>query len=175
MLNTRSLVGAFAFAVALAGGWFVLAQDKKQPTEQERQVKEAEVPAAALAALKKMAAGAAFTGFAEEIEHGHKYYEGSWKGPDGNVDGLVTETGDVVELEEKIPAEKVPPGVRAAVEKDAGKDAKLAWERKTLYLYEVHYKKDGKGHEVIFTADSRRFNEEGGKEGESEGDDDDDD
>ncbi|MCG3127730.1 MAG: hypothetical protein CHACPFDD_02600 [Phycisphaerae bacterium] len=144
---------------------------------QERKVKQSEVPPAALTALQKLAGGAALTEFAEEIEHGHKYFEGSWKGPDGNVDGLVTETGDVVELEESVPADKVPAGVRAAAEKESGKDAKSAWERKTLYLYEVHFKKDGKGREMIFLADGRRFHEDegNGKEGDKDDDKDDDD
>jgi hypothetical protein len=126
-----------------------------------------------LAALKKLAGGAAFTEFAEEIEHGHKFYEGSWKGPDGNVDALVTEAGDVVEIEESIPAEKAPASVRAAAEKEAGKDVKVRYEKKTLYLYEIHFKKDGKGREMIFTADARRYHEEAAEAGEDEDDKDD--
>lgn len=147
--------------MALLAGVFVVAQDRKAPVEQERSVKETEVPAAALGALKKLAGGAAITEFAEEIEHGHKFYEGSWKGADGNVDALVTEAGDLVEIEEAVPTEKVPGPARAAVEREAGKDAKLAWEKKTLLLYEVHFKKDGKVRELILTPDGRRFHEEG--------------
>src|SRR5262245_37891783 len=78
-------------------------EDKKSDgaQEQEREVKEADVPAAALNALKKQAAGAAITEFSEEIEHGHKFYEGSYKSATGNkVDVLVTEAGDLVEVEE---------------------------------------------------------------------------
>jgi hypothetical protein len=163
-----------AAAALLALTVVALAQNKPQPqpAESERKVKEAEVPMAALEALKKLAGSASITEFAEEIEHGHKFYEGSWKGPDGNVDGLVTESGDVVELEESIPADKAPATVRAEAEKAAGKDAKVAYEKKTFIVYEIHFKKDGKGHEMIFTPDGRRFHEDGGKD---EKDDDDDD
>lgn len=171
MIRKNHLVALIAVGAVLTSGLLVWAQDKKME-ESERKVKEAEVPKAALEALKKQAGGAAFTEFAEEIEHGHKYYEGSWKGPDGNVDCLVTEAGDVVELEESIPADKVPGGVRSAAEKEAGKDAKLSWEKKSLYLYEIHFKKDGKGHEMIFTADGRRFREEGDEKGGKDEDDD---
>ncbi|MFH0983347.1 MAG: hypothetical protein V2A79_17650 [Planctomycetota bacterium] len=157
--------------ILAVGGVLALAQtqpaDKKE--EQERKVKEAEVPPAALAALKKLAGGATLTEFAEEIEHGHKFYEGSWKGPDGNVDGLVTETGDVVEIEESIPPDKVPAAARAAVEKEAGKDATAKYERKTFFVYEAHFKKDGKGREIIFTPDGRRYHEEGEGAGEPKG------
>jgi hypothetical protein len=130
-----------------------------QPSS-ERTVKESEVPGPALAALKKLAAGAAFTEFAEEVEHGHTFYEGSWRGPHGNVDALVTPGGDIVEIEESMPPDGIPAGVRAAAEKEAGKEG-VAFERKTLYLYEIHWKKDGKGHEAIFTTDGRRYHEEG--------------
>ena len=117
MNRNGRVTSVMALVAVLFGGWLVWAQEKKASEEQERTVKENEVPAAALAALKKLAGSATITEFAEEIEHGHKFYEGSWKGPDGNVDALVTESGDVVEIEESIPADKVPAGVRAASEK----------------------------------------------------------
>ncbi len=153
-------------------GVLVLAQVKKEVAASERPVKEAEVPAAAVATLKKLSGGAAITEFAEEIEHGHKFYEGSWKGPDGNVDALVTEIGDLVEIEEAIPAGKVPAPVRGEAEKEAGKDAKLMWEKKTVVMYEVHFKKDGKGREMILTPDCRRFHEEGEEKQDRDEDDD---
>jgi len=90
------------------------------------------VPKAALEALKKFADMATINEFAEEIELGHKFFEGSWTGPSGKVDCLVTEAGDLVEMEEVISADKVPAAARAAAEKEAGKHAKLAWEKKTL-------------------------------------------
>lgn len=182
MMRLVNVAAAFALLGALAGTALVAAQEKKAGQDYEKKVKESDVPPAALAALKKLAEGAAFTEFAEEVEHGHKFYEGSWKGPDGNVDGLVSEAGDIVELEESIAPEKAPTGARTAAEREAGKDAKPRWERKTIYLYEIHFKKDGKGREVIFTADGRRFNEEaamspdhgGDKKGDDKDDDDDD-
>lgn len=170
MIRSKVIVPVVIVAAFLVGNWWAAADEKKQPVEQERAVTEKEVPEVALAALKKLSGGAAFTEFAEEIEHGQKYFEGSWKGPDGNVDALVTEAGDVVEIEEKLPATKIPAGVRAAAEKTAGKDASMSFERKTVYMYEIHYKKDGKTHEAIFTADGRTFHEEGqdGEKGEEE-------
>ena len=162
MMPKRLFAMLAAVSIVLAGGLLVWAQEKKENEEQERKVKEAEVPAAALAGLKKLAGSAAFTEFSEEIEHGHKFYEGSWKGPDGNVDGLVTEAGDMVELEEIIPAEKAPAAVRAEAEKEGGKEAKVTFEKKTLVMYEIHFKKEGKGREMIFTPDGRQFHEEGG-------------
>lgn len=173
MQRSRSYFVACSASVFMLAAMFSFAQNKPAAKDYEKQVKEAEVPKAALDALKKLSGGAAFTEFAEEVEHGHKFYEGSWKGPDGNVDGLVSEAGDIVELEEAIPATKVPEGARAAIEKEAGKDATVHYEKKTIYLYEAHFKKDGKGREVIVTADGREFHEDGGKDGEKDEDEDD--
>ena len=87
----------------------------------------------------------------------------------GNVDGLVTEAGDLVEIEETIAADKVPAVVNADVKKEA-KDAAVTFEKKTMVLYEAHFKKDGKGHEMVLTPDGRPFVEEGAKGGEKEAD-----
>lgn len=168
-MNRRARFGAAATAaLCLAAGLVVLAQKNAQ--EQERSVKESEVPPAALAALQRLAGNATITEFAEEIEHGHKFYEGSWKGPDGNVDGLVTPSGDVVELEEMMPAEKVPSVVRGELQKAAGKDAQVHIERKTFYVYEGHFKKDGKVRELLLTPDGRPYHEEDQQGGEQDED-----
>lgn len=159
-MSRKGLLALWIPVVVLVTGVLIFAQEKKVPAEQERAVKEAEVPPAALAALKKLAAGAAITEFAEEIEHGSKFYEGSWKGPGGNVDGLVTEAGDLVEIEEVVSVDKVPAKARAEVEKEAGKEAKAKWEKKTIVMYEAHFTKDGKAREMILTPDGRRFPEE---------------
>lgn len=53
-------------------------------------------------AASKSFGTAAIRELAEETEHGHKLYEGSWTGTHGNVDALVTESGDLVEIEGSI-------------------------------------------------------------------------
>ncbi|HKQ61309.1 MAG TPA: hypothetical protein VJS92_08445 [Candidatus Polarisedimenticolaceae bacterium] len=154
MRRARTAAAATILGVLLLGG--ILAGDG----ESERSVQAGDVPQAALEALKRHAAGAALTEFSEEVEHGHTFYEGSWKGAHGNVDGLVTPTGALVELEEKIPADQVPQEVRTAAAQLAG-DAKLSFEKKTVILYEVHYRKDGRGRENVLTPDGRPFHDEG--------------
>ena len=139
--------------------------------EKERQVEEKDVPKAALEALKKLAGGAALTKFAEEVEHGSTFYEGSWKGTQGPVDALVTAAGDLVEIEEAVTIASVPKAVQAAAEKAAGKDAELRFEKKTLVLYEVKFKKGERKHELVLTPDGRQQEQEE-EEGEHEEDDD---
>jgi len=167
----------------LLGGLLALAQDKPGQTppakapaaDGERKVKETEVPKAALDALKKLAGSAEIKEFAQETENGHKFYEGSWAGPNGNIDALVTDGGDLVEIEETIAADKVPAVVRADVSKAAGKDAAPTFEKKTMVLYEAHFKKDGEGHEMVLTPDGRHFEEGGAKNAKDEKDEDGDD
>lgn len=157
-LMPASLVSAMAICALLAAG-----QEKAAgpAPEQERQVQESDVPPAALAALKKLAGGAPFTEFSEEIEHGSKFYEGSWKTPAGNkVDALVTEAGDTVEIEEQVTADQVPAAVLAAARKVAGPDAQFYCEKKTMILYELKFRKDGKRKEILYTPDGRAAHEE---------------
>jgi hypothetical protein len=154
--------------VTVAAGMFILAgllawtqggenkksaegkEERDTRAEAERAVKAAEVPAAALAALRKMSAGAEITAFAEETEQGHTFYEGSWKGPSGtNVDVLVTPTGDLVEIEEEVGADQVPAAVLAAARKAAGKEVKLGLEKKTMVLYEAKFQRGGVSHELL--------------------------
>ncbi len=88
-----------------------------KPTEQERKVKENEVPAAALATLKKLAGSATITEFAEEIEHGGKFYEGSWKAADGQVDALVSEVMSMAPLYDFVAPDGPADDVRHACER----------------------------------------------------------
>jgi len=143
--------------------------------ESERNVTEAEVPRAAKAALVKLARGAEITEFAEEIEHGHTFYEGSWKAPSGaKIDALVTPTGDLVEIEREMDADKVPAAVRKAARRAAGDGGQLTFEKKTMILYEVKFHKGDSRYELLLTPDGRRVGQEIEK-GKTQGDDEDDD
>lgn len=171
LMNGKEIELQIAEDGTLLGKEIEEAETGQQKKEYEREVTEAQVPAAALATLKKLAGGAKITEFAEEFEHGHKFYEGSWKGQSGsNVDALVTAAGDLVEIEEQVGADQVPDAVLAMVRKAAGKDAPLGFERKTMILYEIKFRKGDRRHELLLTPDGRRVEEEVEK---GEGDDDD--
>jgi hypothetical protein len=157
-MNARSvcrILGMGAAAV-LGAVLFALAQTNAGPGEQERKVEESQVPPPALAALKALAGEARITEFAEEIEHGHTYYEGSWAGPHGNVDGLVTAAGDLVEIEETVAEPTVPKPVLAKARAAAGPYATLRFEKKTVVYYEVKFRKDDRYHEIVLSPDGRQ-------------------
>jgi hypothetical protein len=135
--------------------------------ESEHKVTREQVPAAALAALEKLAAGAEITEFAEEVEHGQTFYEGSYKNRSGtNTDALVTPAGDAVEIEEQVDAYSVPAAVLKAATEAAGKGNRLTFEKKTTILYEIHFRKGGERHELVLTPDGRH-NEKEGENGEN--------
>lgn len=143
--------------------------DKGQQKEaKERKIEEKDVPKAALEALKKLAAGTPITKFEEENEHGTTYYEGSWKGPHGNIDALVTADGAVIEIEEAVTGDSVPKAVMAAAKKFAGKDAELKFEKETIIRYEVKFKKGDKYHELVLTGEGRQIKEEDEEEDQSD-------
>jgi hypothetical protein len=134
---------------------------KMLKSEFERKVSQEDVPNDALATLKKLAGRAKITEFAEEIEHGHIFYEGSWKSRSGaNMDVLVTKSGALVEIEEQVDTDKVPSAVIKAARKAAGKKTRLVCEQKTMILYEVKFSKDNTRHELLLTPDGRRVEEE---------------
>ena len=136
--------------------------------EQERRINESDVPPPALAALRKLAAEHHITEYAEEVEHGCTYYEGSWRTPNGHVDALVTTAGDLVEIEAAIAEKDVPKLIVERIRAEAGKDAELRFEKKTVILYEAKFKKGARRHEVLLSADGRRHGHE-----EEDGDEDD--
>ncbi len=72
--------------------------------------------------------------------------------------------------EEAVSGDGVPKAVMAAAEKVAGKDAELRFEKKTLVLYEVKFKKGERKHELVLTPDGRQQEHEE-EEGEHEEDD----
>jgi len=154
---------AYAKKCGEKAGQVSATQDVKE-SQHERQVTESQVPAEALAALRKLAAGAKFTDFAEEIEYGSTFYEGSWKTPAGaNMDVLVTPTGALVEIEEQIDADQVPAEVLKVVREAAGKDTELMFEKKTTIQYEVKFGKDEHSREMLLTPDGRLVEQEVGK------------
>lgn len=157
--------------MVLAMASVAVAWSRASHEESERSIKESEVPADALTALKKLAGGARLTEFSEETENGHTYYEGSWKGPNGDVDALVTPGGDLVELEEVVPFDSIPRAVQQKAHDAAGKDAKLFVEKKTYVMYEVKFRKGDRKHEVLYAPDGRTHEHED-EQGHEEGDDD---
>ena len=71
----------------------------------------------------------------------------------------MTESGDLVELEESVSADQVPAAVRAEAGSGAPLGATLTFEKKTTVFYEVHFQAGGQELEQLFTPDGRVVHE----------------
>ncbi|MEW6071129.1 MAG: hypothetical protein AB1726_00860 [Planctomycetota bacterium] len=170
------MIGLLVLVAGIAGGWSACPEDEDAAGESEREVTGDEVPAAARAALQGLAGKAEITEFAEEVEHGHTFYEGSWTSAAGvRTDALVTPEGTVVEIEEGIDAAKAPVAVLAAARQAGAPDEGLRVERKTTFLYEIKFTAGERRHEKLFTPDGRTYEENGAKSTAEDEDDEDDD
>ena len=150
----KTIIVIISFGIILcASSCSLLGTETK---EIERKVTKADVPAAALSSLKKLADGAEITEFAEEIDKGNTFYEGSWETSLGiKTDVLVTASGDLVEIEEQVSENQVPDAVLKLARETAGQGNPLTFEKKTFFLYEVKFEKGNKEHEILLTPDAR--------------------
>ncbi len=152
------LLGAVA-----ATGWASFDED-------DEQISIDKVPAKAREALLKHAQGAKFTEVEREKVRGVVFYEAEWMVDGREHEAKVTADGSLVELEEEVDAQSVPAAVRKAASKAFPKSAKLTFEKKTIVLYEVEAKVDGKEREVLISPSGQVHDEH-----DDDDDDDDDD
>ena len=151
MSRTTHFSIAFAFVVTATS--LAIVRGQNQPKQDsERRVKETEVPAAALIALKNLAGGHALTEIEEEIKGSQQIYEAEWRTPGGKRQAAVTDAGDLIELEESIGREAVPRVAAAAAQKVAGDKTPVRWTKKTFVVYEAKFTKDNRHQELLFNA-----------------------
>lgn len=137
-------------------------------------LKMAQVPKAARAALLKLAGGAKIVEVEREKEHGIDIYEAEWVANGTRHEAAVTADGTLVETEEIIPLKRAPAAVRTAVAKRFGRDAKVTVEKKMIVIYEVEGRVNGKEVELLVFP-TGRIHEQSGDEHDDDDDDHDDD
>jgi hypothetical protein len=88
---------------------------------QEKTIKRAELPPAVEKTIVEQSKGATIRGFSTEVENGQKLYEVelglNGRGKDVSMD----ERGNVLEVEEEIPMNSLPPAVKEGLTRAAGK------------------------------------------------------
>ncbi len=134
------------------------------------------IPAPAREALLRLANGARIVGLERGRAHGATVYEAAWSANGTKHEAEVTEDGALLETEELVPAEQAPPGVRTAIEKHFG-DAKVVVARKTIVVYEIEARVNGKEVELHVLPMGQPVEEPGDDDGgdHHDGDDGDDD
>jgi len=129
-----------------------------------------QIPAKAREALQKLAGTNKIVEVEAEKEHGIQVYEAEWIADGTEVEAEVTADGVLLEMEEAVKVEAVPPAVRAAAEKALAGAPKLQYEKHTVVFYEAEGKVNGKKKEVSISPAGKLM----GQEEEDEADDEDD-
>jgi hypothetical protein len=138
--------------VLLAASALPLSTVALRAQDQERTIPTADLPAPVARAVATQTQGAALKGLTEEREDGQTYYEAEMVVSGLTRDVLFDTAGTVVEVEQQVLLDSLPPAVRAALTTRAGQGTIVRVEsltkRGTLVAYEAHVKTNGKRSEI---------------------------
>jgi uncharacterized membrane protein YkoI len=136
-------------AATLFAAQFSLAQAKQ---ETESKVTMKDLPAPVQATVKELSKGAVLRGLSKEVENGQTFYEAELKVNGHNKDILIDPAGKVVEVEEQTPLASLPPAVKSALVKLAGKGritmVESVSKENSIVAYEAHVITAGKRSEI---------------------------
>jgi uncharacterized membrane protein YkoI len=118
----------------------------------EKPVRMKNLPKAVQQTVEEQSKGATILGLSRETENGKTYYEVELKVNGHHKDVLIDAAGAVVESEEEVEVEALPPAVKSAIEKLAGKGKIVMVESITkngnIVAYEAHIKNGRKTKEI---------------------------
>jgi uncharacterized membrane protein YkoI len=121
-----------------------------------KEVKLEDVPSALQAVIQSHTSGGTIEKITCEKEDGKHFYKVEYKKDDREFEMRVDDDGKVLETEEIIAMEKLPPAVLETVKTESagGEIKELALETEDgKTFYEVEFEKDGKEHEVKIAED----------------------
>jgi len=136
-------------AVVLLGASCAIAQAKQ---ETESKVTMKDLPAPVQAKVKELSKGAFMRGLSKEVENGQTFYEVELRVNGHNRDALIDPAGKVVEIEEQAPLASLPPEVKSAIVRQAGKGRIMLVESiskgNSVVAYEAQISTAGKKSEI---------------------------
>ena len=142
----RSRIIIFASVAAVCLATFAKAQDH------EKKIKRSALPPAVEKAVVEQSQGSTIRGFSEESERGRRFFEVEMTTSGHSKDVLMDETGTVVEIEEEIAFDSLPPSVKDGLQILAGRDKILGVESLTkngkIVAYEAKVLTKGKKSEI---------------------------
>src|SRR5947207_3314257 len=97
----------------------------------DQRVKMADLPPIVQKTVEEQSKGAVVRSLSKEVENGKTYYEAELKVNGHNKDVLIDPSGMVVEIEDQVALDSIPPVARAALDKHAGKGKVLSVESVT--------------------------------------------
>jgi uncharacterized membrane protein YkoI len=161
--------------IRIAPDGTLLGRETEDPDDDEDDLKIADVPEPARSALLKLAAGATITGVERERVAQVVVYGAAWTVNDVQHEAEVTADGTLVELEETVPMDTLPPAVQKAVDKHFAGKAGLVVERKMIVVFEIEAKQNGRERELLVLPTGRVIADADDDGDHDDGDDDDDD
>jgi uncharacterized membrane protein YkoI len=123
-----------------------------QGQESETRIQRNQLPAAVERTVATQSTGTIIKGFSREVEDGKTFYEVELTVQGRSRDVLMDSDGTVVEVEEQVVLDSLPPAVRTALESKAGQGQITSVESLTkkgqLVAYEAHVKAGSRRTEV---------------------------
>jgi hypothetical protein len=131
---------------------------------QEKKIKRSDLPPAVEKTVAAQSAGATVKGFSKENEKGQTYYEAEMVVNGHSKDILIDTNGAIVEVEEEVAMNALPPDVKVGLQAKAGEGKLIKVESITkkdkLVAYEAQVTKDGKKSEVQVGPDGKPLDHE---------------
>ena len=131
---------------------------------QEKRIKRSDLPPAVEKAVVEHSQGATIRGFSQEKENGQTFYEAELMVDGHSKDVLIDGDGAVVEVEEQVATESLPPAVRAGLQSKIGNGRLVKVETLTkkgkLVAYEAQVLTEGKKSEVQVGPDGKPIDHE---------------
>jgi hypothetical protein len=146
----------FAVFTALALSTIAFAQEKK--------IQRADLPPAVEKTVAAQSEGATIKGFSQEKENGQTYFEAEMTVSGHTKDVLIDANGAIVEVEEQVQFDSLPPAVKDALQAKAGAGKILKVESLTkhdkLVAYEAVVQIAGKKKELQVGPDGKPLDHE---------------
>ncbi len=142
----------------------VAAQEREAGEENEKPIARAQLPAPVQRTVASVSQGATIKGFVEETEDGKTAYEVEMSINGHTRDVLISPTGEVLEVEEQVVLDSLPPAVKAGLLAAAGSGRITVVESLTkggkLVAYEAHVTTNGRRSEVQVGPDGKKLDHE---------------
>jgi hypothetical protein len=150
--------------LAVAAATTILVSVLLSAQEQEKKIQRSDLPPAVEKTVVEQSKGATIRGFSQEKENGQTFYEAELMVNGKSKDVLVDVNGSVVEVEEQVSIESLPPPVLRGLQERAGtgkigKVEKLTKKDK-LVAYEAKVLSNGKHSEVQVGPDGKPLDHE---------------
>jgi hypothetical protein len=131
---------------------------------QEKKIKRSDLPPAVEKTVAAQSNGATIRGFSQETEDGQLRYEAEMIVNGHSKDVAMDASGTVVEVEEQVAIDSLPPAVKEGLQAKAGKGKLLKVEsiikHDKLVAYEAQVVTDGKRSEVQVGPDGKPLDHE---------------